>query len=1178
MAIMTIVCALVVFGVLGLAFAELPSVVVHRSGALTGKPTRLSFPDQKALHAAKQGTVASAADTYLHDHLFEDFGVSVFGLGEAAEMKLKDSVALPGDAGLKVHQYEQRVRGLRTVASSVNILEGAHGGVLSARGAPLRHQDLSHISAEASVTVEDALLTSVLYLEQEYGLVHRMDVMESPELVWVRSADMYENNVARTAHLAHAFTLKTHIDMDIYGDCFAPEDGIGSDRVKLVRRSPSAGPKTPDEEAASKVLNDACLARVHPKQLSATSIRESFTAHDFSDAHQVQSIDFAHKMGLRDRMIRGSKVRKVPIRIVMYVDAHSRAVIHYENKDGSMLESMFGERSIARKKRVESRKLMADKSRDAERRSLATSYAAENIDFDDFHVKIYDCEGDDASCDPEVFTTVLWDSSTNAWPTGDETMNMLVSTTWATRSLYQSMSNGAWNSFKGAENPVWKIYINLSIVNAFWDGSRTVFGLGITQDDVVSHEWSHAYTEYTSSLAYFFQSGALNEHMSDVFGESVDQLNTLAGYQFDGDYDNDDLQGGQASYDGMDRRSDDLACNTFNDLYETDDQEIDDDAVELPAVDPGQRWMIGEGDILVKSGVMTAFRDMWFPWCFSDPMAVPMSNEEDDLYFMSCGDSDNGGVHTNSNIPNYLFAHLVDGGRVYYNPERVGYKDDPSRVDDNDFSEYYDIEGWGMAKAATFWWMMNSDMMKSQEATMFVDFAEDLLSLCSVLEGTSIPAASVNQTISSVVITAGDCLSLEMMINATRMDSDPSTYCVEDISPLESKDAVLLCELVDHYEDNAWATTNKDASHGLSGWTCNDANVPDPDPCVHPGLWSGIATCLRYGGKTYVRSILMDDVDWANDFPVDFSWEFTLDTVFARFSNVNVTGTPGGNIYNMNSFVFSHNPMLTGPVPSGPDLVDDYCRGLLYAGLSDNSFTAMPQNAITVCANYDIARACENNIESCPLFDMSNNLIAGPITDEFASSTAIGMLDVSNNLLDQDLTKLLTMSLYGLDASNNSFSGDIESATLHDKLMYLDLSYNNLTGAIPSSWCCGDLNHLDISGNPYITEYPGCLTALPDGITASDYQACSGKCDGTDDKDHCKSSKGSDDDDDEKLDTGTVVGAVLGGLAACGGAMFAYTYFIKTSKVPTAQGLDRGRDATKSVEMKGASTDNPMHP
>ncbi len=60
--------------------------------------------------------------------------------------------------------------------------------------------------------------------------------------------------------------------------------------------------------------------------------------------------------------------------------------------------------------------------------------------------------------------------------------------------------------------------------NAFWDGEQMVFGWHFPRaEDVVAHEISHGVTQHTSNLFYIFQSGAINESMSDVFGELVDQ-------------------------------------------------------------------------------------------------------------------------------------------------------------------------------------------------------------------------------------------------------------------------------------------------------------------------------------------------------------------------------------------------------------------------------------------------------------------------------------------------------------------------------------------------------------------------------------------------------------------------------------------------------------------------------
>jgi Zn-dependent metalloprotease len=61
--------------------------------------------------------------------------------------------------------------------------------------------------------------------------------------------------------------------------------------------------------------------------------------------------------------------------------------------------------------------------------------------------------------------------------------------------------------------------------NANWNGATTNYCNGVTSDDVVAHEWGHAYTQYTHDLIYQWQSGALNESYSDIWGEVVDMLN-----------------------------------------------------------------------------------------------------------------------------------------------------------------------------------------------------------------------------------------------------------------------------------------------------------------------------------------------------------------------------------------------------------------------------------------------------------------------------------------------------------------------------------------------------------------------------------------------------------------------------------------------------------------------------
>ncbi len=58
--------------------------------------------------------------------------------------------------------------------------------------------------------------------------------------------------------------------------------------------------------------------------------------------------------------------------------------------------------------------------------------------------------------------------------------------------------------------------------NAYWSGSQMVYGQGYSAaDDVVGHEMTHGVTQYESHLFYYYQSGAINEAFSDIWGEFV---------------------------------------------------------------------------------------------------------------------------------------------------------------------------------------------------------------------------------------------------------------------------------------------------------------------------------------------------------------------------------------------------------------------------------------------------------------------------------------------------------------------------------------------------------------------------------------------------------------------------------------------------------------------------------
>ncbi|MEW5923108.1 MAG: M4 family metallopeptidase [Candidatus Zixiibacteriota bacterium] len=71
------------------------------------------------------------------------------------------------------------------------------------------------------------------------------------------------------------------------------------------------------------------------------------------------------------------------------------------------------------------------------------------------------------------------------------------------------------------------VYVN----NAYWNGQAVNFADGDGVNylpfsgslDVVAHELAHGVTQYTAGLIYQYQSGAINESFSDVFGAMVDR-------------------------------------------------------------------------------------------------------------------------------------------------------------------------------------------------------------------------------------------------------------------------------------------------------------------------------------------------------------------------------------------------------------------------------------------------------------------------------------------------------------------------------------------------------------------------------------------------------------------------------------------------------------------------------
>lgn len=184
------------------------------------------------------------------------------------------------------------------------------------------------------------------------------------------------------------------------------------------------------------------------------------------------------------------------------------------------------------------------------------------------------------------------------------------------------------------------VHYGLHYDNAFWDGSRMVFGDGdgevfgrfTASLSVVGHELAHGVIQHTAGLVYQGQSGALAESIADAIGAMVEQQT---------------LGHTAATASWL------IGSELFTDLVQGS----------------GLRNMLNPG---------TAYDDDVIG---KDPQPAHMSG------FVETN-ADNGGVHLNSGIPNRAFALLAQdlGGASW---ERAG-------------SIWFDALTGGLSSTATF--------------------------------------------------------------------------------------------------------------------------------------------------------------------------------------------------------------------------------------------------------------------------------------------------------------------------------------------------------------------------------------------------------------------------------------------------------------------------------------------
>lgn len=173
--------------------------------------------------------------------------------------------------------------------------------------------------------------------------------------------------------------------------------------------------------------------------------------------------------------------------------------------------------------------------------------------------------------------------------------------------------------------------VNYPEFNAYWNGTELIIGettdnvlFGSFSDDVdvTAHEFGHGVTQYHGYLPYDSQSGALNEHFSDVYG-----------------------------------------CMTKQFFYNYD-------------VNEEKGWLIGDlllkpwgnGEYDTRGALRTMTEKKGYenhPYLGTDPQPKYMSG-----YVVTS--ADHGGVHTNSGIPNHAF-YLANIKFGQYDSQKYGH-------------------------------------------------------------------------------------------------------------------------------------------------------------------------------------------------------------------------------------------------------------------------------------------------------------------------------------------------------------------------------------------------------------------------------------------------------------------------------------------------------------------------
>lgn len=159
------------------------------------------------------------------------------------------------------------------------------------------------------------------------------------------------------------------------------------------------------------------------------------------------------------------------------------------------------------------------------------------------------------------------------------------------------------------------VHYDVSYDNAYWNGTAMTYGDGsgtagggfnvLTALDVCGHEIGHGLCEFTANLVYSYESGAMNEGFSDIWGACIENYAISIG--------------------------------------------------DVPGGDNKEPFKIGEE---IVASAAQPLRSM------INPNSTSTYGRQPDTYlgtYWATGAGDNGGVHTNSGVLNHWFYVLVQG-------------------------------------------------------------------------------------------------------------------------------------------------------------------------------------------------------------------------------------------------------------------------------------------------------------------------------------------------------------------------------------------------------------------------------------------------------------------------------------------------------------------------------------